>query len=130
MLHTLKNPDSKFNLLHLDYNEILLQSTKCYFFNLNNSETTPLIKFTNKHNFNKSNLKEFFNDDYNNKLKKSIIKGNLHFTNVSVIFQPDNIILPIFKLKYFDSKSLRIINILDIADLDSTTKNINFKSIN
>lgn len=124
MLNTIKAPPREFNLLNLNYLEMLLASSKAYMFNLNNSESSPFYNFLME-NSNKTVLSEKFNEYLN----KPILKGKLHLSAAHIIFQPDEFSLPLVKLKYFDN-SIELINLLDITELDSTNNNIDLKNTN
>ena len=121
--HSLKTVPKDFNLLYLDYSEILLQSCRCYFFNLNGIGTNPLSKFYTR------NASLITDTKVSEDFKKQVISGIIHFTSANMIFQPDNINLPLVKFKYFDNTSFREINILDICELEPQ-QTINLKSNN
>lgn len=147
MLNTIKKPNPEFNLLHLEYGEILISSIKCYFFNYNVKEKNPFnlhLQSKEKKNRNYSqstniiknneneNIEEMKNVEKNiEEEEKRIIYGKLHFTTINIIFQPQNIELPLLKLRYFKNGTfLRNVNILDINELDLFTANIDLKAVN
>ena len=124
MLNTIKNIDKKFNILHLDYNEILLHSISGYMFNLNSTSSNPFAVSVKQ-----KGSKKTLSENYTTLASKLILKGKIHFTSCCIVFEPEEISLPLIKLKYFDQNKLREIKILDICELDPTTVNIDLKSV-
>ena len=107
MLNTIKPVNKNFTLFHLDYNEILLDSIQGYFFNINSPNTNPFTRFLMQNPFKKI--------DGNQNI---VIKGVLHITSNSLFFEPSDINLPLFKLKYFTQDILSQIFLTNISELE------------
>lgn len=133
MLNTIKNIKKEFNLLYLDNNEYLFESIPAYLVNINPPETNCINRYVNQclsilNKFDKLNSIKKTNKSY-------LIKGNLHFTTHYFIFQPDEIELPLIKIKYIDSvnefdntselKELdKKINLIEVEELEQALNNI------